>query len=234
MTGVRYDILESSFLTLLTDSGVIRRALAAKPDSKPSPLAVLQGELADIEQQSAKFMKLIKGDPNPSRAVYAALKEAEAKADDLRARIEEETAKKWNTVTPLEVWEKAYKLLVGGIEPLTPYCNHPDGQALLGRANALIERVRTLAQPAVLKPENRAQLREMIREVVDRVVAHLGCDRYEVYLKGSQQPIEVVLDKKNSGWGFSPAPLWVTDPSSYQQKAATGEFTNVLGAVGVA
>jgi len=233
MTGVRYDILESSFLTLLTDSGVIRRALAAKPDSKPSPLAVLQGELADIEQQSAKFMKLIKGDPNPSRAVYAALKEAEAKADDLRARIEEETAKKWNTVTPLEVWEKAYKLLVGGIEPLTPYCNHPDGQALLGRANALIERVRTLAQPAVLKSENRAQLRELIRDVVDRVVVHLGYNPYEAYLKGSQQPIEVALNKK-SGWNLIPTLCDTAERSSSEPKAAAGGFTSELAAVAVA
>jgi hypothetical protein len=185
-------------------------------------LAVLQGELVNAERQAAKFMAFIEGDPNPSRAVYAALKEAEAKADELRARIEEENAKKWSAVTPLEVWEKVYSLLIGGVEPLAPYCNHPDGQSLLGRANALIERAKTLAQPAVLRPENRAQLRELIRDVVDRVVVHLGHDRYEVYLKGSQQPIEVVLNE--SDWGFSPAPLWVTNRSSYEQQAAAGGF----------
>jgi len=231
--GLRYDLFEQSFLSLMAHGQLMRMILSERQEG-PSALDILKGKLANAEREAAKFMDFIKGDPNPARAVYNALKEAEAKADDLRAGIEAEVAKKWSAVATLEVWEKVYKLLVNGIEPLTPYSNHPDGQALLGRANALIERVRTLAQPAVLKPENRAQLREMIREVVDRVVAHLGCDRYEVYLKGSQQPIEVVLDKKNSGWGFSPAPLWVTDPSSYQQKAATGEFTNVLGAVGVA
>lgn len=231
MNSIRYDMLESSFLNLLTDSGAIRRALAAKPDNQPSPVTALQGELANTERQVAKFMEVISDDPNPARAVYMALKEAEAKADDLRARIEEAAAKKWCAADPLEVWEKVYKVLVGVIEPLTTYCNNADGQALLGQANALIEQVRCLAQPIVLKPENRAQLRELIRDVVDRVVVHLGHDRYEVYLKGNRQPIEVVLNK--SDWGFSPAPLWVTDQSSYKTKAAAGTFTCELASTAV-
>ena len=69
-------------------------------------------------------------------------------------------------------------------------------------------------------------------DVVNRVVVHLGHHRYEFYLRGSQQPIEVVLNK--SGWDFSPAPLWTADRSSYRQKAAAGEFASELAAVAVA
>ena len=88
------------------------------------------------------------------------------------------------------------------------------------------ERLNTELAGQMSEPRVRAQVRESLRDIVDRIDIDRVQNSYSVRLKGSNQPIEVTLNK--FGWLFSPAPLWVTDKSAFEQKSAAGEFSNQL------
>jgi DNA invertase Pin-like site-specific DNA recombinase len=98
--GIPYGYFESSFLSLLLlQDGLVRKAMSGEQAS--SPLDSLKGELADVQAQAAKYLQLIGDDPNPSRRLYDALKQAEAKEAELKDQIEGETAKAIGTKPPM-------------------------------------------------------------------------------------------------------------------------------------
>lgn len=102
MTGMRYDALETTFLHLLSQTDLVRQAMSEKPLAVPTRLDSLSGQLADSKRQITKLMTLIKDDPNPSKAVYGAIKNEEAKAAGLRQQIEIEHDKLRTETPPLE------------------------------------------------------------------------------------------------------------------------------------
>ena len=105
-------------------------------------------------------------------------------------------------------------------------------QAEIEKAKAAIpaelayERLNTELAGQMSDPRVRAQVRESLRDIVDRIDIDRVQNSYSVRLKGSNQPIEVMLNK--FGWVFSPAPLWATDNVRFNQKAAAGEYTNQI------
>jgi hypothetical protein len=88
------------------------------------------------------------------------------------------------------------------------------------------DRLRSEFAGRVWEPDFRSVVRQLIRSITDKIVVELGQDRYEVHLKGSRQPIEVVLC--GTDWVFRPAPLLVTDPCLFEKMDVAGHFTNRL------
>jgi DNA invertase Pin-like site-specific DNA recombinase len=108
VAGVRYERLERSFVALMADTGLVRRAMATHETAQASPVDSLIGQLADVEAQIGKYLELIEGDPIPSRTLYAALKAAEAKGDYLRKRIDDERAAAAAKTATIESYEQLH------------------------------------------------------------------------------------------------------------------------------
>ena len=90
MTSIRYDAIEMSFLHLLNQTDFVRKMLNEQQPAAPMLIDSLAGQLAEAERQVGKLMSLIKSDPNPSPVVYQSIKTEEAKAAELRQKIEAE------------------------------------------------------------------------------------------------------------------------------------------------
>src|SRR5207244_13235299 len=65
-SGIRYDAFESSVLGLLCQEETIIKALSG--DSGPSPLDMLKGKLADVQQRAESYLQAFDGNPSPRAA----------------------------------------------------------------------------------------------------------------------------------------------------------------------
>ena len=169
MTSIRYDDVEKSFLSLLANSDLVRRAMAAKPDNRISTVDALTGELADADNQANKLLELIKRDPEPSKRLYAALKEEDAKVDDLRTKLEAEQARIKAETPALESYEE--------------FCE---------RFSARME-----------QDKYRAEVKTLLRSMVERIIVKLGQGEYTVEFRGSEL---ITVSVNKSGWLFGPSP----------------------------
>ena len=90
MASIRYDAFEKSFLHLLAQTDLVRQAMSTNKPAEPSPLDSLNGQLADAENMAIKLLNFVRKDPEPPLTLLQAIKDEEAKAADLRQRIEDE------------------------------------------------------------------------------------------------------------------------------------------------
>ena len=116
MASIRYDAFEKSFLHLLSQSDLVRQAMGEATPAAPALLDSLCGQQAECDNQVIKLMTLIKGDPNPSHAVYTAIKEAEAKSAGLRQQIEVERGRLKAETPGLEDYEEFCERFAGRME----------------------------------------------------------------------------------------------------------------------
>ncbi len=105
MTGIRYELVESSFISLLAHGDLVREYLADN-SNKSSALDALKGRLMETEKQAEKILRLIERDDNPPRTLLERLKQIEGKENELRQQVEVETAKVKGDTPPLESYEK--------------------------------------------------------------------------------------------------------------------------------
>lgn len=116
MTSIRYDAVEKSFLQLLSQTDLVRRAMTDGQAAVPSVLDSLSGQLADAENQVIKLMTYIKSVPNPARAFYEAVEEEEHKAANLRQQIEAERGKLKAETPGLEGYQEFCDRFAGRME----------------------------------------------------------------------------------------------------------------------
>lgn len=88
---VNCDKLEASFLSLLSETDFIKELMTG--NRGPSKSDALNGELADVQRQCEKYLRLIEGDENPPRRIVENLKLLEAKEAQLQAEVEAEAVK---------------------------------------------------------------------------------------------------------------------------------------------
>jgi len=69
------------------------------------------------------------------------------------------------------------------------------------------------------KPEFRLLVRQLIRNITEKIVVEFQHSRYWVHFKGAKTPIEVQLHPLG-GWLFRPAPRWLLDPQTQDEVAA--------------
>ena len=155
--GIRYDVFEMNFLGLLMQEAHVRAALTAEK-AGPSHLDALKGELADVQKQSEKILKLIDGEDNPPKSLLARLKYAETREAELQAQIEAENAKSKSATPTLNSYEQLRKEL-----------------------------------PVPVLQIDRARVRELLRDLIDRIVIKLGEDEYAVHFKGGHAPFGVKI-----------------------------------------
>src|ERR1035437_2867269 len=91
--GIRYDAIERTFLTLLSDSALIQQALTGKQQEEPDALSVLKGKLASVQAQANKLLAIIEGDDRPAKRLADRLKQLEAEESQLAEQVEAESAK---------------------------------------------------------------------------------------------------------------------------------------------
>lgn len=113
VSGMRYDLIEASFLALLANSGLVRKALASADATKPSTLDALNGQLVDTERQINKFVTLLSDDPTPSPTLYKHLKDSEAKAAEWRRQIDAERARIIADAPALETYQEFERRIAG-------------------------------------------------------------------------------------------------------------------------
>jgi hypothetical protein len=92
MASIRYDAVENTFLDLLANSDLIRRALAERQE-EPSELDVLRGKLVTVQSQANKLFAAIEGDDCPVRRVMDRLRELEAEESQLVGQVQAAIAK---------------------------------------------------------------------------------------------------------------------------------------------
>ncbi len=168
LTGMRYDLLEASFLALLANSDLVRQAMAGNEKDRPLLADSLAGELADAENQIIKFLELIKDDPRPSPALYKALKEAEAKARELGEQIDAERVRQIADTPARESYEE-FQMRFGG---------------------------------RMQQQQYRAEVKAILRSMVDRLVVDAADKTYEVHFRGASEPVIVGVSTKPAGWIF--------------------------------
>jgi DNA invertase Pin-like site-specific DNA recombinase len=104
LQAVNYERLEKSFLSLMSQTDLIQRALFGQRQS--SRVDAIQAELDDTRRQCEKYVKLIEIDENPSRRMVENLKLLEAKEDRLTRELETEQAKAMAQVAPDKAYEQ--------------------------------------------------------------------------------------------------------------------------------
>jgi hypothetical protein len=62
-------------------------------------------------------------------------------------------------------------------------------------------------------------VRQLIRNITEKIVVELENSRYWVHFKGAKMPIEVQLHPWG-GWLFRPAPRWLLAPQTQEKVAA--------------
>lgn len=184
MTGIRYEPLEQSFISLLAHGDLVRAHLA-DGGRQTTVLDTLKGKLMEMDKQAKKIERLIIDDDNPPRTLVARLKQIELQQRELGEQVEIESAKV-NSSTP----------------PLVSYETFRD------------EFAQRMGQT-----EFRSWVRQLIRDMTEKIVVELGSNRYWVHFKGAKRPIEVQLHPMG-GWLFNPAPRWLLDPQSQEMVAA--------------
>jgi len=107
---IKYQRMENSFISLLSQTDAIRTILNG--EQGPSKLDALRGELADVQKQCEKYLRLIEGDENPARRIVDNLKALETKEADLQREVEAAEAKERGTTPAARVLRAAvYSLL---------------------------------------------------------------------------------------------------------------------------
>jgi len=92
MASIRYNWLEENLLAMLSNSDLVRRALADQP-LQPNNLDVLKGKLAAAQEGANKLLAAIEGDDHPPKRVMERLKQLEAEEAALSEQVEAEAAK---------------------------------------------------------------------------------------------------------------------------------------------
>lgn len=103
--SVNYREFENTFLGLLIMDAEVYKALTAEAPT-PSQLGMLKSKLAEVHAQQEKYMRLIDGDPNPSKTLSDRLKQADAQEAELTAQVEAEIAKSKSATPPVEAYRK--------------------------------------------------------------------------------------------------------------------------------
>ena len=130
-------VIEAATLSFLGDADAIRPLLCAQaPDNRLEELA---GRLASAQKQSSKLAAVIISDPEPVPAIYAALKSAQAEAEQTAQALEEERIKV-QTERPAQV---AYDEFVASLPALAR-----DG----GQRGALRQAIGLVVERIVLDP----------------------------------------------------------------------------------
>ena len=158
---IRYQTFEQSILGLLAQE---ERVLAALTSGKPLPsnLDRLTAQLADLEKQAEKILRLIEADDEPPRSLVDRLKQIEAQESALREQAAAETAKAKASSPPAEVYRR-------------------------WRSGC----------PVPIVKIDRGRVRELLRDLIDRIVIKLGENEFAVYFKGGHAPFAVKIFAAN-------------------------------------
>jgi DNA invertase Pin-like site-specific DNA recombinase len=103
--GAPYDQFEASFLSLVTQADLVRRALSGSDVT--STLEAIQGRIVENEKQCEKIMRLIDEMDDPPRHLAERLQQLEAQAQALHGELEAESAKA--AVPPLQAYDQLAK-----------------------------------------------------------------------------------------------------------------------------